>query len=287
MTVNAIEIRHFVKTYPNFKLGPINLNIPRGYIVGYIGENGSGKSTTIKAILGLINSDEGDISIFGKTNPKRSNLMDRIGVVFDDIHLPEELKIREVATFCKMVFNTWEADSFNRYLSLFELPLNQDIRSLSRGMKMKLSIAIALSHQAELLILDEPTSGLDPVVRNEILDILLDFVQNENHTVLISSHILSDLEKAADYITFLHDGKIYFMEEKDRLIESYALCSVDEDTAKSIDPAAIIGRRKHSFGQELLVKRNLMPSGIPLTKPSIEDIMVYTIKEDHNESANL
>jgi ABC-2 type transport system ATP-binding protein len=145
-------------------------------------------------------------------------------------------------------------------------------------MKMKLSLAIALSHQAELLILDEATSGLDPVVRDEILDILLDFLQDEHHTVFISSHILSDLEKVADYIAFLHEGKLLFMEQKDELLDSYALLTADDDTAASLDQEAIVGRRKYAFGQDLLVKRNRMPEGIKLTKPTIEDIMVYIIK---------
>lgn len=206
--------------------------------------------------------------------------MNRIGVVFDDLHLPSEMKVKQIGKFCKLTFDTWQEDVFSGYISRFNLPLSQKLKHLSRGMKMKLSLAIALSHQAELLILDEATSGLDPVVRDEILDILLDFLQKENHTVLISSHILSDLEKAADYIAFIHKGQILFMEEKDQLTEEYALCSVDQETARSIDSAAIIGRRSHAFGQELLVKRSLVPANLELIKPSIEDIMVYIIKGD-------
>lgn len=285
MNKDAIKISGLEKHFAHFTLGPLDLNIPTGCMVGYIGENGSGKSTTIKLILDLLHKDNGDIKIFGEDiGPK---LMNRIGVVFDDLHLPFEMKVYEAGKFCQMSFDTWQAEIFSSYLQRFNLPLNQKIKNLSRGMKMKLSLAIALSHQAELLILDEATSGLDPVVRDEILDILLDFLQNERHTVFISSHILSDLEKAADYIAFLHEGKLLFMEQKDELLDSYALCTVDDDTAASLDNEAIIGRRKHAFGQDLLVKRDRMPEGINFTKPTIEDIMVYSIKGEKYETFSL
>lgn len=286
MIDNAIEIRNLTKNYSNFTLGPLDLHVPMGSMVGYIGENGSGKSTTIKAILGLIHPDGGEIEVLGE-NIEDSNIMNRIGVVFDETHLPGEMKIKEAGKFCSMSYDSWEESEFQYYREKFDLPLNQKIKTLSRGMKMKLSLSIALSHNAELLILDEATSGLDPVVRDEILDILLDFLQEENHTVLFSTHILSDLGKAADYIAFLHKGKLLFMEQKDELIETYALCSVDDKTAKVLDPDAIIGRRRHAFGQDLLVKRDLIPPGIELVKPSIEDIMVYIIKGEENERDDL
>lgn len=273
----AIRINNLVKNYSEFSLGPINMDVPKGCMVGYIGENGAGKSTTIKAILGLVHQDSGQIEILGQDN-KDSKLMEKIGVVFDDIHLPNEIKVKEVGVYCKLSFKNREADKFDDFLVKFKLPKEQRIKNLSRGMKMKLSLSIALSHKAELLVLDEATSGLDPVVRDEILDLLLDFLQDENHTVLISSHILSDLEKTADYIAFLHNGKILFMEEKDLLVEKYGLCSVDEKTYQNLDPKAIIGKRKHAFGLDLLVERSLMPDGIEIQKPSIEDIMVYIIK---------
>jgi len=286
MLSNAIEIKNLTKNYAGFSLGPLNFNVPMGCMVGYIGENGSGKSTTLKAILGLIHPDSGEIKIFGKNiKEHKPKLMNRIGVVFEDINIPGEMKIKEVGKFCKLTFDTWEEDIFNQYIKRFKLPSEQNVKALSRGMKMKLSLSIALSHRAELLILDEATSGLDPVVRDEILDILLDFLQDETHTVLISSHILSDLEKAADYIAFLHNGQILFMEEKDMLVERYALCSLDYETINNLDSDAIVGRRKHAFGQDLLVIRDLMPAGIELTKPSIEDIMVYIIKPANKKSS--
>lgn len=279
MIDNVIEIKNLIKDYGKFKLGPLNLSIPKGSIVGYIGENGAGKTTTLKLILGLRHLDAGQIEIFGKTLKEQgSQVMNRIGVVFDDLHFPEEMTVKEVARLCKMTFDTWQESEFYRYLKKFYIFENQKVGKLSRGMKMQVSLATALSHQADLLILDEPTSGLDPVVRDEILDILMDFIQDENHTVFISSHILSDLEKVADYIALLHEGKLVFMEEKDRLLESYGLCSVDEETLEALDPAAIVGRRKTAFGQNLLVKRDLMPNGMEMSKPRIEDIMVYIIK---------
>ena len=249
----AIEIKGLTKKYNNFQLGPLDLVIPTGCLVGYIGENGAGKTTTLKAILGLIKPDSGEIKLLGQTLPlKDPKLMNRVGVVFDDLHLPGEMSVKEAGKYASLSFDSWQEELFQEFLHNFKLPSKQKLKNLSRGMKVKLSLALALSHEAELLILDEATSGLDPVIRDEILDLLLAFLQEENHSVLISSHILSDLEKAADYIAFLHQGKILFMEEKDQLVERYALCSVDNATAEALDPAAIVGRRKHAFGQDQL-----------------------------------
>lgn len=275
----AIEIKGLRKKYGSFELGPLDLSIPRGCLVGYIGENGAGKTTTLKAILGLVRPDAGEIKLLGRNLPLADQqVMNRVGVVFDDLHLPGDMSVKEAGVHARLSFASWQEETFQKFLQDFALPSKQKIKTLSRGMKVKLSLALALSHQAELLILDEATSGLDPVVRDEILDLLLDFLQDENHSVLISSHILSDLEKAADYIAFLHQGKILFMEEKDRLVERFALCSLDNETAQALDPAAIVGRRQHAFGQDLLVRRDLMPAGIKLSKPSIEDIMIFVIK---------
>lgn len=280
---NAIEIRGLEKQFKDFHLGPLNLDIPTGCMVGYIGENGAGKSTTLKLILGLLKPDGGSITILGHDAATRPpELMNRVGVVFDELHLPHDLKVREVGKFCQKAYSDWQADEFEKLRGVFALPNAKKVKELSRGMKMKLSLAIALSHQAELLILDEATSGLDPVVRDEILDLLLEFLQDESHTVLISSHILSDLEKAADYIAFIHRGNLLFMEQKDELTERYALCSVDDATVASLDPGAIVGRRKHAFGQDLLVLRNRMPAGIELVRPTIEDMMVYIIKGERS-----
>mgnify|MGYP000993397244 FL=1 len=278
MSNYAIEIKDLVKQFDNFKLGPINLTIPKGTIVGYIGQNGAGKSTTIKLLLGLLNKDSGEIKILDEINPSSVGLKDKLGIVFDDLLVPEEMTLIDVEKFCSRVYSKWNKNSFYKFKEKFNLPEKKIIKNYSRGMKMKLSIAVALSHNAELLILDEATSGLDPIVREEILDLLLDFMQDENHTILISSHILSDLEKVADYIAFINDGKILFMETKDELKENYGICTLSNEEVTSIDEEAIVGRRVHSFGQELLVKKNLIPNGIIFQKPSIEDIMIYFVK---------
>ena len=249
MSNYAIEIKDLVKQFDNFKLGPINLTIPKGTIVGYIGQNGAGKSTTIKLLLGLLNKDSGEIKILDEINPSSVGLKDKLGIVFDDLLVPEEMTLIDVEKFCSRVYSKWNKNSFYKFKEKFNLPEKKIIKNYSRGMKMKLSMAIALSHNAELLILDEATSGLDPIVREEILDLLLDFMQDENHTILISSHILSDLEKVADYIAFINDGKILFMETKDELKENYGICTLSNEEVTSIDEEAIVGRRVHSFGQ--------------------------------------
>ena len=278
MSNYAIEIKDLVKQFDNFKLGPINLTIPKGTIVGYIGQNGAGKSTTIKLLLGLLNKDSGEIKILDEINPNSVALKDKLGIVFDDLLVPEEMTLIDVEKFCSRVYSKWNKNSFYKFKEKFNLPEKKIIKNYSRGMKMKLSMVVALSHNAELLILDEATSGLDPIVREEILDLLLDFMQDENHTILISSHILSDLEKVADYIAFINDGKILFMETKDELKENYGICTLSNEEVTSIDEEAIVGRRVHSFGQELLVKKNLIPNSIIFQKPSIEDIMIYFVK---------
>ena len=280
MSDYAIEIKNLVKKFDGFTLGPIDLSIPKGTIVGYIGQNGAGKSTTIKLLLGLLKIDSGEIKILGYDNPNSIELKDKLGVVFDELLVPEEMTLVDLEKFCSRVYSKWDREFFYQLKKKFNLSGKETIKNYSRGMRMKLSMAVALSHNAEILILDEATSGLDPIVREEILDFLLDFMQEENHTILISSHILSDLEKVADYIAFINDGKVLFVETKDELKENYGICNLSNEEVKNLDKEAIIGRRVHSFGQELLVKRNLIPDGITLQKPSIEDIMIYFVKGD-------
>lgn len=280
MSNYAIEIKNLVKKFDGFTLGPIDLSIPKGTIVGYIGQNGAGKSTTIKLLLGLLKIDSGEIKILGYDNPNSIELKDKLGVVFDELLVPEEMTLVDLEKFCSRVYSKWNREFFYQLKKKFNLSEKQTIKNYSRGMRMKLSMAVALSHNAEILILDEATSGLDPIVREEILDLLLDFMQEENHTILISSHILSDLEKVADYIAFINDGKVLFVETKDELKENYGICTLSNEEVENLDEEAIIGRRVHSFGQELLVKRNVIPDGITLQKPSIEDIMIYFVKGD-------
>lgn len=287
MSDYAIEVKGLTKKFDDFVLGPIDLRIPRGTIVGYIGQNGAGKSTTLKLLLGLLKADQGEINLLGTKSNCDVDIKDKIGVVFDDLYLAQEMNAIQVEKFCSMAYSKWDRKKFFELKNQFNLPDKKIIKNYSRGMKMKLGVAMALSHHAELLFLDEATSGLDPIIRDEILDILLDFMQDENHTILISSHILSDLEKVSDYIAFIDNGKLLFFEGKDELKEKYALCSLSNEEAEKIEKSTIIGRRVHSFGQDLLIIKDQAPKGIDLQKPTIEDIMIYFVRGDKNESSNL
>ncbi|MBS6921429.1 MAG: ABC transporter ATP-binding protein [Anaerococcus vaginalis] len=286
---DILKIKCLSKSLNDFYLGPLDLNIKRGSIVGYIGENGAGKSTTIKLILGDMKKDSGEIYIFGK---KIEDLTEdekkKIAFVFEDFFFPQELNIKEVEKFHSMYYgNFWEKETFDRLLKRFKLPEKKKISTFSRGMKMKLSLILALSHKPELLILDEATSGLDPVARDDILDILLEFIQDENKSIMISSHILSDLEKIADEIAFLHRGKLIFVENKDKLKEDYGLVSLSKEEFESLDKNSIIAVRDHKFGKECLVKKDLIPQNLEVENVSIEEIMVYMIKEKYNESLDI
>ncbi len=277
---NAIELRGLKKRLGSFVLGPIDLTVPRGCIVGYIGENGAGKSTTIKLLLNLMMPDEGEIRLFGKEVRKFTPQMKKdIAYVFDDLYLPEDMTLKNVQNFHRKLYGqAWQDKTFSDLVARFNLPDNKSIKHFSRGMKMQLGLALALSHGAKLLLLDEATSGLDPVIRDDVLDILLEYIQNENHTVFVSSHILSDLEKVADYIAFIHNGQLLFMETKDDLVNQYGIASLSEKQLEELDDMAIVGKRPHQFGVEVMLKRELVPSDFELEKVSIEDIMVYMIK---------
>lgn len=286
---DAIKIKNLTKKFGNFRLGPLDLEVKKGAITGFIGGNGAGKSTTIKLILDVISRDGGTIEIFGKDIGDLSvDEKYKLGFVFDDLFLPGSMKVDEIEKMHSLLYKDhWEKGTFYEFVENFSLPNNIPISAFSRGMKMKLGLALAMSHGAETLILDEPTSGLDPVVRDDFLDILLDFIQDEDHTVLISSHILSDLEKIADYIAFIHKGELIFSEEKDGLSEKYGLVSLGDEEFESLDKSALVGVRKHQFGRECLVRREKMPENFDIAKPSIEDIMVYMIKEAYNESLDI
>ena len=276
----ACEVKNLTKNYKNFTLDHVSFSLPSGCIMGLIGENGAGKSTTIRLILDLIRRDEGEITVLSRdVREAGQEIREEIGVVFDESPFPEGLTVREIKKILLRTYRTFRSDEFDDLRRRFDLPDDKAIRAFSRGMKMKLSIAIALSHDTKLLILDEATSGLDPVVRDEILDIFLDFIQDESHSVLISSHILSDLEKICDYITFLHKGKIVFSEEKDILLEKYRIVHCAEEEESIIPREAIIGKRKHEFGTEMLCLRERIAEEIPTDPATIEDIMLYYIKE--------
>lgn len=276
----ALEVQGITKSYEKFKLDQVSFAVPGGCIMGFVGENGAGKSTTIKGILGLIKLDEGEIRILGKEPSEEKGLdKEEIGVVFDGCHFPENLKVKEVQKIMRSLYRNWQEDVFAGYLEQFQLVENKKIKELSRGMKMKLSLAVALSHQAKLLILDEPTSGLDPMARDAILDIFLTFIQDEEHSILVSSHIISDLEKVADYITFIHRGKILFSESKDELLLRYGLVRCTKEELEKLDERHIRGIRKNRFGCEALVDNRpeleKREHSYVLDPANMEEIMVF------------
>lgn len=281
---HAIALRNVTKRYDDFTLDHVSFQVPQGSIVGFIGENGAGKSTTIRAILDLIQIDEGEIEVLGLSKEERQNAdwRERIGVVFDVGHFPDQLTPAQIGTMMKHIYRQWNSQTYETYCRQFKLPKKKIYKDLSRGMKMKMSLAVALSHSAELLILDEPTGGLDPIVRDEILDIFLDFIQEEDHSILISTHIVSDLEKVADYIVFIHEGKICFEEEKDQLLESYGIVHCTPEQAEALSSDLVIGQRNSRFSSDIMVKdRNAVKRRYPelaVDPAGIEDIMLYTVK---------
>lgn len=278
--MNAIEIRGLEKHYPGFDL-QLDLSLPQGCILGLVGENGAGKTTTIKALLGAIRPDAGSLSVLGQpVKEDNTALRERIGVVLDDPGYPECVTARQLGGIMAGVFRNWEKDSFSALLKKLALPEDKAFKDLSRGMKMKLSIAVALSHGAELLILDEPTSGLDPVVRDEVVELFSEFTRDEQHAILISSHIVSDLEKLCDYIAFLHQGRLLLCEEKDRLLEEYALVHLSRADFAALDSAAVIGSRRSPYGVSAVVRREAVPAMLPVEPVSIEDLFVLMIKGD-------
>jgi len=276
----ALKLVNVSKHYRDFSLNRINFSLPTGCIMGFIGENGAGKTTTIKLILDLIKRDEGSIFVLGRDNlTDLKSVKENIGVVMEDSFFPENLTAANINRILKGIYRTWNEKSFDSYLKQLSIPANKPIKEYSKGMKMKLSIAAALSHDSKLLILDEPTNGLDPVIRDEILDVFLEFIQDESHSIFISSHIISDLEKICDYITFIHKGSIIFSESKDDLLEKYGVLKCPEKDFSGIDSDAVIGYRKNSFGIEALVLRNRIRGNFVIDRAGIEDIMLfYTVR---------
>ena len=282
---NILEVKNLTKKYKGFLLDNISFNLERGYIMGFIGPNGAGKTTTIKLLMNLIKKDTGEIKFFeGLDSVKyERQIKQRIGFVYDENHFYDELTLLEMKNIIAGFYSRWDDDEFNKYMKRFELPSGKKIKELSKGMKMKYSLAIALSHNADLIIMDEPTSGLDPVFRREILDILSDLLQDESKSVFFSTHITKDLERIADYITFINDGKIVFSDSKDQILDSYGIVKggnelLDQDIRKEF-----VGLRESRFGFEGLTKniskvQKLLGSDVIIEKPSLDDIMVYTIR---------
>lgn len=277
---NAIEIKNLSKKYKGFSLDNVSFNLPKGTIMGLIGENGAGKTTIIKTILDISFKDKGDIKIFGKDMNK--NLREDIGVVLDDGFFSDFLKANSLPNIMKNIYKNWDNEKYFYYLKRLSIPEDKIIKQLSRGNKMKLGIALALSHNPKLLILDEPTSGLDPIVREEILDIFQEFIQDEENSVLVSSHITSDLEKIADYITFIHSGRLVFSKEKDELLYDYGIYKTSLVDLDLIDKKFIESYRKHNYGVDILIKNidefKVKYKNSIVEKPSIENIMLFFVK---------
>lgn len=276
-----LEIKELKKEFAGFSLKNIGFSMEKGCIMGFIGPNGSGKTTTIKLIMNLLKKDGGEIKVFGLDNIKHEKeIKNRIGFVYDENCFYEELSVDEMKRVIASFYKNWDENAFKSYLKKFSLPQDKKIKELSRGMKMKYSLAIALSHKAELLIMDEPTSGLDPLVRSELLEVLADVVQDENRGVFFSTHITSDLERIADYITFINNGSIVFSDTKDEIMENYGLVKgpaelLDADTRKHF-----IGIKETRFGFEGLVSdkynaKRVFGDKIIIEKPALDDIMVY------------
>lgn len=276
---NMLKIENVCKNYPSFSLNHINFQVPAGCIMGFIGENGAGKSTTIKLILDLIQKDSGLIEVLGQDSTKISrDMKEHIGVVLDEANFSQELNYKDINKIMKHLYKTWDSHKFMQMMKEGAIPPDRKFKDYSKGMKMKLSIAAAVCHDTWLLIMDEATSGLDPVSREEVLDFLLEFIQDERHAVFISSHILSDLEKVCDYITLIHKGSIIFSEVKDELIEKYGILKCGKDEMADIDAEAIIGMRENAFGTEALVLKNRIPEGFVVDLATLDEIMLFYVK---------
>lgn len=279
--MNALEIRNLTKTYGDFKLDNLSLTLPSGCVMGLVGENGAGKSTAIKLILDIVHKESGTVTILGKDNQDNISLTkEDVGVVLDEVGLDGCLKTKQVGKIMKYTYKNWNSDEYNRLVEKLLIPTNKPFKEFSRGMKMKLGIAVAMSHGAKLLILDEATSGLDPVVRDEIIDMFIDFTRDETHSILISSHIVSDLEKLCDYIAFLHKGKLLLCEEKDILLSKYGIVHCSAQQLDKLPKEAVKYSKTTAYGAQALVLRDYVSDDIDVSPISIEELFVLMVKED-------
>lgn len=285
---NAIEIKDLTKHYDGFTLDSISFNVPKGSIMGFIGQNGAGKSTTINAILNIIKADSGEIKVFGMDNRNADvQIKQDIAAVFDELPFHEQLNAKALDKILRHIFKDWSSETFFKYLERFQLPTKKKFGQFSKGMKMKLQIAAALSHNAKLLIMDEATTGLDPVVRNEILDIFLEFLQDEEHSILMSSHITSDLEKIADSVTFIDKGKLLITGYKDEILESHGVIKCSKSDYENIGKGDIISARIGEFGVEAMVSDRQAVSrkysGIVIDPTTLEEIMLFYVNREKKE----
>ena len=281
---NIIEIKNLKKKYDDkFELGKIDISIPKGVIVGLIGENGAGKTTLIKAMLNIIKIDDGEIKIFGKDYKKEEkSIKEDIGVVLDNMFFPELLNAKDINSSMKDIYKNWDSELYFSYLKEFNLPDNKPLKSMSKGMRKKLEIVAAISHRPKLLILDEPTSGLDPIVRVEVLDIFQKFIEDAEHSILLSTHITSDLEHIADEIIFIDKGKKVLQKLRDEIIDNYGILKCDIDYFSNIDKKDIIAYKKTKYAYEILISNKEQASkkyhNCVIDKITLEDLMVLVIK---------
>lgn len=282
MNEYALEIKNLTKKYKTFTLDNINFELPKGCIMGLVGENGAGKSTIINLIMDSIKRDSGTLKVLGCDckDKEFTNVKNKIGFVMDEIFFPPMAKAKDINQILNNIYSEWQQDKFFEYIQKFNLDEKKKVKEYSKGMKMKLSFAAALSHNAELLILDEATSGLDPMFRDEILDELNEFTRDENHSVLMSSHIISDIEKICDYVTFIHKGKIMICEEKDALLDEYALLKISENEFADLPEQAVIGKKSTRFGIETLVRKNMISNAFQTEYTTLEDIILFMAKAD-------
>lgn len=279
--MNALEIKNLSKSFTGFKLDNIGFTLPSGCILGLVGENGAGKSTTIKLILDMLHKDSGSIKVLGRDNTEDiKSIKEEVGVVMDEAGIPECLNARQVGKIMSGTFNNWDGAYYAETLKKLSIPDNKQYKELSRGMKMKLGIAIAVSHGSKLLLLDEPTSGLDPVVRDEVVEMFNEFTRDENHSILISSHIVSDLEKLCDYIAFLHKGKLLLFEEKDVLLGEYGVIHCTKEQLGELDKTAILHKKITPYGAEAIVRREKIPHAMTVSPISVEELFVHMVKEE-------
>lgn len=281
---NILSVKNLCKNYKTFSLKDVSFSLPKGYIMGFIGQNGAGKTTTIRSILNMAKTDSGEISVFGLDSVNNSvEIKKKIGVVFDDIYFAEHLNPIQIEKQLKGFYGQWDSERYFKLLNRFELPESEKVGKFSRGMKMKLMLSVALSHNADLLILDEPTSGLDPVARDDILDILAQYIEDGNKSVLFSTHITSDLERIADYITVIKSGEIWFSGEKDELLEKYTVIKGDRDLLNDEIKAKCEGTRTYRNGFEALISVENLSKTEPVfehEKANLDEILIFISKEN-------
>ena len=279
--MDAIALNGVTKAFRDFTLDDVTLTVPEGTVCGLVGENGAGKTTAIRLLMGAIGADGGEISVLGRSPASRDfrEAKQEIGIVLDEAYFPEVMTAAQVGAVMRDTYRRWDTARYTEYLRRFELPDKKPFKEYSRGMRMKLAISVALGHEAKLLVLDEATAGLDPIVRDEIIETFREFALEEGHSILISSHIVSDLEKLCDSIAFLHRGKLLFHEEKDALLDRHGIFRGTAEQADSLLPEAVVGREASAYGGvRALVRRDAVPDTLVLERPTVEDVILFTVR---------